>query len=84
MRKSLRILGVGGVLLVAALAIGCTSGPTGARRTNLLGVVTSQSGNYDPAPPTTIAVSASELGAPKQPTGKQVRLLWGLITLNNY
>ena len=49
-----------------------------------MGVVSSQSGNFDPAPPTTIAVSASDLGLGKQATGKQVKLLWGLITINHY
>lgn len=79
-----RLLAVGWLILAAG---GCSSSrqaQIGEHRQNLLGVVESRQPSYRPASPTTVALSAREFGEPKKPTGTEVRLLWGLITLQDY
>ena len=71
---------------VALILSGCATRTTasGGRETNVLGgVVNVATDSFQPPTPATLNVDTSEL-AGKNPSGKRVSLLWGLITLHDY
>ena len=76
------------MLLIVGLAIGflgCASHPQGTGQTaNFLGLVTVTDSSFEPANQTTVSISSKEIGMDEDLSGRQVELLWGLITLTDY
>ncbi len=75
------------VIVAAALFTGCAHQKTrtGSRTNVLGGLVEVERGAYQPAPATSIDLNSNELvGNSGKPSGTQVKVLWGLITNNDY
>ena len=70
------------LLCATALFAGCAS--TGGRDGNFLGLIETRDASFRPSPPATIAVSTSEIANRDEPSGRETRLLWGLITIQDY
>ncbi|MGJ8638654.1 MAG: hypothetical protein ACSHYA_04615 [Opitutaceae bacterium] len=76
-------------LLIAVSALVFTACDSGhaqleKKETNLLGAVSYSAESYAPTGPGTVAISTNELYDRDNPTGDQVSLLWGLITIKDY
>lgn len=79
---------VSGISLTFALVAfaGCATTPPGEGRqhVNVLGIVEVKERSFEDPGNLTFAVSEGDLIANKEPTGRQVKLLWGLITYTDY
>lgn len=80
-------------LLGATLAAftGCNSAKSGFeysyvknKQNNALGIVKSADGSFAYDEPNSLNLSSTELLPVKNPSGKEVQLLWGLVTLQDY
>lgn len=70
------------LVAVVALFAGCAS--TGGRDGNFLGIIETRDASFRPASPATIGVSTNEIAKRDEPSGRETRLLWGLITIKDY
>lgn len=52
--------------------------------TNVLGIAKVERASYEPARPTTFAVTTDELYKRKNFSGDKYTLLWGLVTIQDY
>jgi len=73
------------LLLVLVLTAGCATQrtKTGHNTSVLGGLAAVNTGSYQAAGPATLDVDASKLTGRDNPSGTQVKLLWGLITLTD-
>jgi hypothetical protein len=73
------------IAFFAALFSGCSSTRTsyGKREMNMAGIIKVERGSYSKAGPLTIRVKASDFIPRASPTGDRVRLLAGLITIED-
>lgn len=72
---------------VLLLAPGCATRTTasGGRETTVLGgAVTVSTNSFQPPTPATLDVDTSKLASKGAPSGKNISILWGLITLHDY
>ncbi len=81
------LLPLGLCFAVVALTAGCATQKTRTgRNTNIgAGLVTVNTGSYEPVSPATLNFNTNEaFGDMSQPSGTEVKILWGLITLHDY
>ena len=75
------------LLGLLVLTSGCATRNTmsGGKETSVLGgAVTVATESFQPSPPTTLDVDTSKIAGKKGPSGKEVSLFWGLVTLRDY
>ena len=83
----MNVVRIAAALVLLSVVSGCATRNTmsGGKETTVLGgafKVATES--FQPVPPTTINMDTSTLHGKKGPSGKNVSLLWGLITLHDY
>ena len=74
-------------LVLLAFATGCSTQPSiggGSKNTLLAGVATVSTKSYQPIRATTIDVDTTKIVGNGSPSGTNISLLWGLITLHDY
>lgn len=73
------------LLACAALFLpsaGCATADRGGQ--NAFGLVESRPAHFAPPGNTTFALSTKELSSRENVTGRETRLLWGLLTITDY
>ncbi len=85
MKRSLSVAALAvGVLVLAPGCATRTTGSGGHETTVLGGAVTVSTNSFQPPTPATLDVDTSKLLSKGNPSGKEISLLWGLITLHDY
>lgn len=84
--KSKTLLSLAICAVAAALFSGCSTQKTRTGRNNsfLGGLVTYDTGSYRPVGPNTIDIDGTQLLGRVNPSGTQVSLGWGAVTLHDY
>jgi hypothetical protein len=84
MKKTLITLGL--CAFAASVFSGCATQKTRTGRNNtfLGGALAVNTGYYQPPAPTTVDVDGTQLFGRVNPSGDQVKLLWGLVTYTDY
>ncbi|MCC5807384.1 MAG: hypothetical protein JJU00_13760 [Opitutales bacterium] len=77
-----RIFPVVSVVVVVLATSGCATADRGSQ--NAFGLIQSRPAHFAPPKDTTFAVSTKELVLREDPTGRETRLFWGLITITDY
>ena len=87
--KQIAIIALLGTTLAAFT--GCNSAKSGFaysyidhKESNVLGVIKTHNNSFAYDEPCSLNLSSTELVDVKNPSGKEVTLLWGLVTLQDY
>ena len=84
--KSKTLLTLGLCALAASVFSGCATQKTSSGRNNtfLGGLAQVNTGSYMPAPPITDHIDGTQLFGRVNPSGDEIKLLWGAITYTDY
>ncbi len=80
--RLIRIFPVLFAVVILSTVCGCATADRGSQ--NAFGLIQSRPAHFAPPKDTTFAVSTKDLTLRENVTGRETRILWGLITITDY